>query len=319
MMFANLVASIFMIIVTLFHPVAFAGEGTTVKFGQDFVVHEGETIDGGVLVVNGNLQVDGTVQGDAIALNGSNNVRGHVGRDAVSVGGVLYLFPTASIGRDAVSVGGTLIRDNGSTVGRRVTEGRWDGLRDLPYPTRAVAREFAPAGGFLFRVFTAVGWTLFLVLAGALAAVLFPNNTRRLAQTLAAKPGMTAVIGILTAFLAPLALLIGTVLLAITVIGILIIPLFYLGVLALGAFGLAGLGLVIGERAAAGAERGLRALPAAAVIGMLLLALATAIPLVVVPGIGLLLIYLAGSVGLAIVILSRLGTLSPGSQVTRAE
>jgi hypothetical protein len=319
MMFANLAASIFMIIVTLFHPVALAGEGTIVKFGQDFVVHEGETIDGRVLVINGNLQVDGSIQGDAIAFNGSNNVRGHVGRDAVSVDGVLHLFPTASVGRDAVSVGGTLIRDTGSTVGRRVTEGRWDGLRDLPPPTSAVVRDIAPAGGFLFRGFTAVGWTLFLVLAGALAAVLFPNNTRRLSQTLAAKPGMTAVIGILTAFLVPLALLIGTAVLAITIIGVLIIPLFYLGVLALGAFGLAGLGLDIGQRVSAGGSGGLSSLPAATVIGMLLLALATAVPLVVVPGIGLLLIYLAGSVGLAIVILSRLGTLSPASPVTRAE
>lgn len=84
-----------------------------------------------VVVIGGSLDVLGEVLGDAVAVGGSVEVEGRVTGDVVAVGGGLRLGPEAEILGDAVSVGGRVDRDPGARVSGKVSEVAFSHAVDL--------------------------------------------------------------------------------------------------------------------------------------------------------------------------------------------
>jgi hypothetical protein len=149
---------------------------------------------------------------------------------------------------------------------------------------------------FLLRAFLWAG-------AAILAALFFPDPVRRIAEAARRQPVLAALLGLLTAILAPLALLI----LVITLIGI---PAAVMVALLLGliwAYGLISLGTEVGRFI----EQSLRqnwALPLSAGLGTFLLIVMINGFAALAPCIGWLLPALTGLLGTGAVLMTRFGT-----------
>jgi len=143
------------------------------------------------------------VDGDVVAVFGSATVEGQVTGSVVAVFGSVKLLPGASVEQDAVAVGGVLDQAPGTTV-----KGETVSIGFLPIsfgaPTLAVLLLTIVAGWFL---------TLFMAW---LLSLLFPERMLRIATTASRQSGVSIFIGLLSAPLVVIAML----LLLVTVIGI---------------------------------------------------------------------------------------------------
>src|SRR5206468_11958441 len=71
---------------------------------------------------NVKLDRDEVLNGDVVVLGGNAQIDGQVNGDSVVIGGNLTLGPNANVTGDAVVVGGMLARDPDATVGGEVHE-----------------------------------------------------------------------------------------------------------------------------------------------------------------------------------------------------
>lgn len=234
---------------------AYADDGTAhdrLIIGQNFALPAGETLDGDLVVLAGEVTVEegAVIEGDLVVIGGGLRLDGEAQGSAVVIGGSASLGAASSVGRDLVALGGSFQRADGSRIAGDIitnlsitTEAR-PRATSVPGPALPPNPEFrfdiGPAGtlaGVLFQAF-ALG-----VLAMLLSAFLRPQLDR-VAQTVQAQPFAAGSLGLLTVFLAPFAI----VLMAVTLI---LIPLAlaaaFLLVLA-WLFGVVALGQVVGEK-----------------------------------------------------------------------
>jgi hypothetical protein len=94
---------------------------TRVSFGSSLTVEENE-IAREVVVIGGSVDVRGEVQGDAVAIGGSVEIQGRVSGNVTAVGGSVSLGPEARVHGEVVAVGGAVDRDPGAEVYGQVTE-----------------------------------------------------------------------------------------------------------------------------------------------------------------------------------------------------
>jgi uncharacterized RDD family membrane protein YckC len=224
------------------------GRGERVQIFNDNHVLKGETVDGNVVAIMGDVVIDGEGRHDAIAVMGDNTVNGTVHGRVVAVMGDIVLGPQARVDGDVVSVGGEVQRDPGATVGGNIVEksmDRGDFKAGLPLTLlRSHGLSFSrPLWSVLkfawFWIFTAACLAFY-----ALLALVFPGSIRRCGDTLVQRPGMTILAFVLTILALPLLFL----LLLITIIGIpvalLVLP---AGILLLTLFGKAALYALVGR------------------------------------------------------------------------
>jgi len=78
-----------------------------VRFGDDIIINEGETIEGDAVAIMGSILVNGVVEGDAVAVGGGLTLgpTGRVDGDAVAIGGGVSKDPGAVVGGETVSIG----------------------------------------------------------------------------------------------------------------------------------------------------------------------------------------------------------------------
>jgi uncharacterized RDD family membrane protein YckC len=212
----------------------------------------GERCEGNAVSVMGPLTVDGIVDQNAVSVMGSNTVNGTVHGDCVAVLGVMKLGPKAHIDGDLVCVGGLLDRAPGSFVGGKVVSqagslgidensGAYSWIRHGLRLGRPLA-----IGPHLF-----VFWVIVLcqVAFYLLLALVFPGGITKCADTLAHRPGITFLTGILAILGIPVLF----ILLLVTVVGIpvalVVLP---LSVLAAVVFGKAAIYAFIGRSVARG-------------------------------------------------------------------
>ncbi len=157
-----------------------------VRIFSDADVPRGERVDGDVVAIMGSVTVEGKVTGDVVAVMGSVRMKpgASVDGDVVAIGGGLDQPPGASVGGESVSLG-------------------------FFYP-----RWGAPTAAMLVSAVLICGF-LSLILGG-LIAFLFPTRLLRIAATVSGRPGASFALGIVSA---PL-LVVTILLLLITVIGI---------------------------------------------------------------------------------------------------
>jgi hypothetical protein len=287
--------------------------GARVRFGGDVEVAEDEAIDDDVVVILGSARVDGRVDGAVVA-----------------VGGSVHLGPKADVRGDVTAVGGSVERAKGSVVQGQINEVRIAKPTFGPLVNVHPWREWQwfgdtvrnPFGGSVDLVATLVRIGLIGLLAALMIAVL-PGPVRRVADRVGAEPWRAGFVGLAAQLLFVPLLVITVVVLAVSIIGIPLLLLVPFGLIAVAVaflMGFAGascaIGRWIGERAGSGVPSllvslvvglavvfaltviarfaGLAGLPARVVLSTVLVA-------------GFLVEYVAWTVGLGGVLLSRFG------------
>lgn len=244
--------------------------GFSLRAGGDVTVEEGERIDT-LVVIGGDVTLLGDVT-DLVVVGGNTIVEGTVRGSLTAVGGDVTLQSTANVG-DVYLVAGTVARDPGATV-RGSLEQR-DAV-DIPLGILT-----------LLSIYFWIAWTLFALTAGLLFAAIGGAQLKRTATTMTGRLVNTIVGGVFFWIGLPVLAVIAMVTLIGLPVGLAIVlflmPIvWFLGYIVAGAR----LGRLVLGRFGRGAE----ARPfAATALGVLLLQL-----LLLVPGLGFLIVSLAG-------------------------
>jgi len=176
--------------------------GRALTIGRDVRIEGTETIEGDIVVLSGNVLVEGRVTGDVVTFGGDVFAQGEVSGNIVALGGSIYLEPTTICGDDVVSVGG-VIESNGAEIqGESVELGFFSG--DGKPPLRAA-----------FLVL-ALGSLISFLVALAIMGTVFPAGAETMLVELLERPRRCLALGFAAAVLA----LLGGALLTITVIGL---------------------------------------------------------------------------------------------------
>ncbi len=204
----RIVAYLFLIALpaALFPAIAFAEDGQSsqgllVRVQGNVRIPAGETV-GTVVVVDGNVVVEGTVRDLLLVISGDATVHGVVEGDIALVSGDLALASTARVNNVSI-VRGAFNRDAGAVVSGEVTR-----------------REHVFTGGrWAALAFSAVAWgsmTVAVIVAGLVFAAAGGRQLSRTAMLLTAEVGPSLLASAVVWLAAPLV----AVLLMVTVIGL---------------------------------------------------------------------------------------------------
>lgn len=277
--------------------------------GGTYTLQSGEILDGNLIIFGGVVTtlMNSTVEGDTVLMGGTLTINGNIAKNVVAIGGIVTLGNTAIIHGDLIVVAGTLNRENGAVVEGQVVNGfqiprNWIDFRGIDVPdVPQIGSQFTPLWKGLWFFFRTFLWAA----VAALIAIFFPNPTDQVARAIASQTILSGGVGLLTAIVAPLVLLI----LAITII---LIPVSLLGILVLGAawcFGRVSLGMEVGRRIGNAFHKDW---PAAVDAGLGTFALVLMVDGIgdLIPCIGWIIPTLVGILGLGGVILTLFGTRS---------
>jgi hypothetical protein len=188
------------------------GSGDRVRVGAGIRVAEGEVISGDVVAVGGSVDVDGTVRGDVVA-----------------VGGGVDLGPHAVVNGEVTSVGGTIDRDPGAVIHGTVNEVAFGA------PHIAWGSHWGP-GPFFAGVAGLIGtivWIAVLILLVCLAYLFARRPIERMEYRVRTSAWKAALVGLVAQLLFIPALVLTCVVLAISIIGIPFLLLVPFAILAL--------------------------------------------------------------------------------------
>ena len=188
------------------------GSGDRVRVGAGIRVAEGEVIDGDVVAIGGSVDVDGTVEGDVVA-----------------VGGGVNLGPNAVVDGEVTSVGGTIDRDPGAVIHGTVNEVAFGA------PHMAWGTHWGP-GPFFAGVTGLIGtivWIAVLTLLVCLAYLFARRPIERMEYRVRTSAWKAALVGLVAQLLFIPALVLTCVVLAISIIGIPFLLLVPFAILAL--------------------------------------------------------------------------------------
>ncbi len=282
-----------------------------VVFGGDFTLRSGETLSGDLVVLGGNVTLEegSVVEGSVFLMGGNAEMQGVVERDIALFGGNLTLGGTARVGGSITVFGGNLRRAEGAVVSGEVLQGDevrvpfdWDFGQVVRIPSGPWAIQTWPVFDSLW--FSGVSYVLRAVLLAGLAVLVvmfLPVHTSRVGRTAIEQPVITGGLGVLTAIVVPLFL----VVLAVTIC---LIPVTIAGAMLLVVavvFGWLGLGLEVGTRMAEAFRWTLHPAAAAGVGTLVMTLVADGIGFI--PCVGWLAPALVASLGLGSVIVTRFG------------
>jgi len=281
--------------------------------GELFTLRSGEVLNGDLVVVGGNAEVQqgATVNGDVDLLGGTLRLGGEVVASINAVGASIQFEEGAVVRGDVHAVASSLTGTEKVTVYGSINT-IYGGIEQVGPSLGAflsrfsqwqpqIDRNSAPFN-FFQRTFMELLRALAMALLALLVALLLPRPLDRVSQTLVAEPFLSGGLGLLTMLVAP-------VVLVVLMITILLIPVALAGVIVLG------MALILGW-IAAGYELGNRLAemlkttwtpPLAASLGTLVLGVALYL-LGFVFCLGGLIGFLIACWGLGAVLLSRFGT-----------
>jgi len=289
-----------------------------VVFGGTYTLESGETHLGSLVILGGAVTTESgsTVSGDVVLIGGSVQIGGTVNGNVVGIGGAVRLGSEADINGDVFTMGATLRREEGASINGQIVDadnvpftlnipGDMDGPKiEIPSPPSIPDVPIAQVRSnplleifwFFFRTF--------LYAALAILVVMFlARYVERVANAALSEPVITIGAGLLTAVLAPLALVVIT-------ITIILIPVTLVSVILLFSAWLVGwvaLGLEVGRRI--GKALNMDLAPAiSAGVGTFILLFVLGGFREVLPCIGWLPYTLVGLWGLGAVLLTRFGT-----------
>ena len=224
-----------------------------VVIGQNYTLKSGDTLDGDLVVIGGEaaIETSARVNGDVVIIGGNLKLDGNVTGNAVVIGGLTSLSEKASLGGDMVTVGGSLQRAEGAQIGGNVVTNLPPPTIQLPTAPQAVTPptpptpptpkfDFGPVGKAAGVFFQALG----LAALAMLLTIFLHPQLDRVAQAVVSQPFISGSIGLLTAFLAPITLVI-------LVITLILIPVALAAVVLLvlaWLFGIIAFGMEVGDR-----------------------------------------------------------------------
>lgn len=285
------------------------GEEGKLVFGGTYTLQSGETLGGDLVVMGGEatLEQDSTLKGAAVVFGGTMQADGKIEGDVVTFGGKVKLGEDAIVGGDVISIGGELEYEE-------ETQFEGEVIPEIPIPFDfsypqdfdfseisfpQFARSFNPLRDVLWFFLRSFMWTAVAVLLG----LFFPNPLKRVSDTVISQPIVSGGLGLLTAVIVPILL----VLLAITLI-CLPISLILLIVLAIAwVFGIVAIGLETGQRISKMINQ-VWAPAVSAGIGTLILTFVLNGIGLLVPWVGWIIPALVGMVGMGAVLLTRFGS-----------
>ena len=281
-----------------------------VIIGQDFTLKSGDTINGDLVVIGGQVEVEqgSSVNGDVVVIGGSLKMDGKATGNAVVIGGVVALGAKSSVTGDVVTVGGTLQRADGAQVGGNVVTNLPPPRLTVPVTPQAEIPPIPPSPGFhlnLGPLGTAASIFIQAIGLAALAMLLtlfLHPQLDRVAQALTRQPFVAGSIGLLTAIVTPLAVVI-------LVVTILLIPVALATIVLLvlaWLFGVVALGMEVGDRFTKAVHRTWEPVLSAG-IGTFMLAIVIGI-VNLVPCVGWLAPFIVSLVGLGAAIITLFGT-----------
>ncbi|HEY6074048.1 MAG TPA: hypothetical protein VIV15_11835 [Anaerolineales bacterium] len=310
--------------------------GGKIIFGDDYVLHSGETLSGDLVMFGGNVtlesgstvtgsmaviggnasaEADAVITGDLVMMGGNLSLLGKLNGNMVLVGGNASLGEVSVVGGDVTTMGGSLQRAPGAQVLGQVLDkttapsitipsvGSLPAAPpDAPVPSVVLPGKnlpFNPLPGFLGTL----GWSIAVSLIAVVASLFLQPQMERVSTAVISQPVLTGGFGLL-------ALAGSLVALAIMAVTIILIPVSGLGLVILmlaWLFGLAALGQEVGNRLARQFNRSW-ALPLSAGIGTLLLMLVVGFLTSLVSCVGVLAAVLVGLTGLGGVVLTRFGS-----------
>jgi len=267
---------------------------TEIVVDHDTVVESGDKLNGDLLVMTGNVDVldGGLVDGSIVVVEGDVFVDGEVTGDVAVGTGDLEIGPSAVIDGDASVMNGSLTEDPAAQVAGRTSEG------SIIVPEIDVGvPEVSPLGALIYLLLR----SLIPALIAALIAAIWPQNVLRMVRTVTEEPIAAGTVGIVAGALAfPLiAVMFATMCLA--WVGLLALAVLLVAVL----FGWTALGTEIGQRL--GIHLGSEwPVPAAAAIGTWILSVVLAL-IELIPCFGALISVLVACVALGAALLSHFG------------
>jgi len=281
-------------------------DGDRVQFGSSINIREGEVVDGDVVAIGGSVTVDGEVRGDVVA-----------------VGGGMTLGPNAIVADNVVVVGGPLNRDPNSRIGGRVQTVGVGSMNfgDWRWTANPLWLFWGSMVGAAFALVFTLTRLAILCLLAALVVLFGRSYMERTADHAATETVKAGAIGFLAQLLFLPVLVITIVVLVMTIIGIpllLLLPFVFLGLGVVAVIGFTAVGYRLGQllltRMGWSTENPYSTTIAGIVLVMSPLLLARLLGLIgifMVPFtfglglIGMLLEYLAWTVGLGAVALTR--------------
>jgi len=298
-------------------------DGRVVLAGT-YTLKSGETLEGDLVVIGGaaTIEAGATIKGNVALIGGSLTMNGTVTGDVAVIGGAANLGEKSVVQGDLVTVGVGVQRAEGSVVKGQIVSGasgpviEFGGASSVtppivisPSPTgpggvtvpdisgivRSALNPVAQVGGLLLR-------SIALGVLALLLMLFLHEPTERVASAVAQQGAMAGGMGLLTVFVAPLAVLL-------MIVTIILIPVAAFAVMALGVaivFGWIGLGLEVGQRFTQMLKVNWP-VPVAAGLGTFLLTL-VANGVAFIPCVGWLAPVALGFIGLGAVVMTRFGT-----------
>ncbi len=207
-----------------------------IHLDEDVTVGPGETVDHDLIVVDGDVTVEGDVDGDVVLVGGTLDLR-----DGGRITGDVRLAADARLDRNGGDVEGSVENieatagsvPNQDELRRRIrqqverevraqmedSDSRDFARRYMTWsPLRSVGRGL---GGLMENL---VSILVLGVLLGGLAIHFAPDNLEVVTRTVRRSPMRTAMVGVAGAFVALPAWILGCVALAVSIVGILAIP-----------------------------------------------------------------------------------------------
>ncbi len=307
-----------------------------VAFGSTVRVGEGEVVND-IVSIGGDVKVDGQVRGDAVAVGGEAKINGRVTGEVLAIGGNVELGPEAEVWGDIMTVGGRVRREDGASVLGEVSEVAWDdfdwnfsddwfdgwdgdwfpGVGDRPPFFRL---------GKVFEFVQSIIFTILLIALSGLVLLIAPKGVNRVRAAASSELWAMFAVGLgVEVFFLPVLILV-SLLLAVTVIGIpfaiLLWPAALIGLTAAFVFGYTGSAAAAGDwcrRRFQGAGQVAAGSFGALALGVLTIqALALVADLLGFLGLpwfframfripGVLICYLAWTIGLGAVFMTRFG------------
>ena len=249
--------SVFLLLVLLLVPTqSVAAEGLfdgPVIFGGSYTVASGETLNSDLIVFGGFVSVEdgGLVNGSVVLIGGNLTIDGEVNGDVVLIGGLATLGETAIVRQSLATVGAAVERAEGALIegdiisnptGFRMGDDRFDSIVPIT-PVMPIEPFFVNNFPF-WSILSVFGRAVAMSLLAMLVVLFMAEPTKRVALAATEQPAIAGGLGLLTLFLAPLAVLV----LAITII---LAPVAILAVLVLLVamlYGWIALGVEVGAR-----------------------------------------------------------------------
>ncbi len=277
-------------------------------FGETYTLESGRTLNGDLNVIGGivNIKEDATVNGNVVVIGGLVTIDGTVTGDLTALGGTVNLEENALVQGDLVSPASYVNRDPGAVVQGDRIEG-WTGpLRNFGIPERITRAPATPRFSVLQianRIGRWIAFSLIMTGLGALLLLIMPKSTEIMVNALETQPWQMLGFGALTA----VAMLFGSLVLAITICLIPIVILLGLTFALAVLVGWLTIGYELGKKISQSLfRRTWHPVLSAAVGNLLLYLIASGLDLI--PCLGGFLVFLTMLIGLGTVVVTLFGT-----------